>query len=60
MNIPDYIYEGLETTFWVKILKFCDTDKDPDPGSGNLFDSGFGIRDGKIGIQDPSRSATLE
>jgi hypothetical protein len=37
MNIPDYIFESLETTFWVKILKFFDADADPDPGSGNFF-----------------------
>jgi hypothetical protein len=54
MNISDYISGSLETTFWVKILKFFDTDADPDPGSANLFDSGFGIRD-----KHP-RSATLE
>jgi hypothetical protein len=26
MNNPDHISEGLETVFWVKILKFVDTD----------------------------------
>jgi hypothetical protein len=30
MNIPDYISEGLETIFWLKILKFFDVD--PEPG----------------------------
>ncbi len=39
---------SLETIFWVKIYKFLDTVADPDPGSGNLFDPGSGIRDGKI------------
>jgi hypothetical protein len=40
MNIPDNIFESLETIFWVKKLKFFDTDSDPirdrknsDPGS---------------------------
>jgi hypothetical protein len=32
MNIPDYISESLETIFWLKILKFFDTD--PNSGSG--------------------------
>jgi hypothetical protein len=35
----------VETIFGVKILKFFDADADP--GSGNLFDPGSGIRDGK-------------
>ncbi len=48
MNIPDQIFESLETIFGVKkILKFFDADVDADPGSGNLFDPGSGIRDGK-------------
>ncbi len=29
------------------LLKFFDADADPDPGSGNLFDPEYGIRDGK-------------
>jgi hypothetical protein len=45
MNIPDHISESLETIFWVKILKLFDADPGPDPGSGNLFDFGSGIRD---------------
>jgi hypothetical protein len=45
MNIPDHISESIETIFWFKILKFFDADADP--GSGNLFDLGSGIRDGK-------------
>jgi hypothetical protein len=44
MNMPDHISDSLETIFWVKILKFFDADADPDPGSGNLFDPGSGIR----------------
>jgi hypothetical protein len=36
LNIPDHISESLETIFWIKILKFFDTDADP--GSENLFD----------------------
>jgi hypothetical protein len=39
MNIPDHISESLETTFR--------------SGSGNLFDPGSRIRDGKIRIPDP-------
>jgi hypothetical protein len=45
MNVPDHISESLETIFWVKILKFFHADADP--GSGNLFDPGSWIRDGK-------------
>jgi hypothetical protein len=57
MNILDQISKSLET-IWVKILKFFGADADP--GSGNLFDPGSGIRDGKntdpgsgINIPDP-------
>jgi hypothetical protein len=32
MNIPDYIFESLETIFGLKTLQICDAD--PDPGSG--------------------------
>ncbi len=53
MNIPDYSFESLETTFWYKILKFLDADADPDPELGNLFDPGFWVWDGKIEIRDP-------
>jgi hypothetical protein len=42
MNIPDHFFESLQTFFWVKIF-----DADADPGSGNLFDPGYGIQDGK-------------
>jgi hypothetical protein len=40
INIPDHISESLETNFWIKILKFFDSDADPKivltlgPGSG--------------------------
>jgi hypothetical protein len=47
MNISEHISESLETIFWVKILQFFDADEYPDPGSGNLFDPGSRIRDGK-------------
>ncbi len=47
MNIPDHISESVETIFLGKILKLFDTDADPDPGFGNFFDPGSGIRDGK-------------
>jgi hypothetical protein len=43
MNIPDHISESSETILWVKILKFFDADL----GTGNRFDPGSGIRDGK-------------
>jgi hypothetical protein len=26
INIPDHISESIETTFWIKILKFSDAD----------------------------------
>jgi hypothetical protein len=35
MDIPDHIFESLETIFWAKILKFFDGD--PDPGYENFF-----------------------
>jgi hypothetical protein len=48
MNNPDHISEGLETIFWVKILKFFDAD--PVSGMENI----------RIGIQDKHPgSATL-
>jgi hypothetical protein len=63
MNILDHISESLQTLFSVKILKFFDEDADPSLGSGNLFDSGSGIRDGKIRIRNKQikhpASATL-
>jgi hypothetical protein len=40
MNNPDHISESLETTFWVKILKFFDAD----PG-WKKFGSGINIPD---------------
>jgi hypothetical protein len=54
INILDHISESLETIFWVKIFKFFDANADADPGSGtgNLFEHGPGIRDGKIRIRD--------
>jgi hypothetical protein len=45
-NIPDHISESLETIFGLNtVLIFFDADADP--GSGNLFDPGSGIQDGK-------------
>ncbi len=41
MNIPDHIFESLETIFWVKIFKYLYAD--PDPGSWNLFYPGSGM-----------------
>jgi hypothetical protein len=43
MNIPDHIFESLETIFWIKIPNYFDADA----GSGNLLDPGTSIRDGK-------------
>jgi hypothetical protein len=37
MSNPDHISEGIETVFWVKILKFFDADPGSEkfgPGSG--------------------------
>jgi hypothetical protein len=58
MNIPDHIFESLETNFWVKILKVNSMMRmrirDPasgifltlDPGSGReKFGSGINIPD---------------
>jgi hypothetical protein len=42
MNFPDHISECLETMFWVKIPQFFNVDADP--GSGNLFDPGSGMK----------------
>jgi hypothetical protein len=42
------ISESLETIFWLKILKFFDTDADPDPRIFLTLDTGSGIRDEKI------------
>ncbi len=58
MNIPDNFSESFETIFWVKILKFIDTDPESGiflilyPGSG-MEKLGSGIRDKQPG------SATL-
>ncbi len=38
MNIPDHIFDSLETNFWVKILKFFDVNADPDPGIFLILD----------------------
>jgi hypothetical protein len=51
MNIPDHIFESLETIFWVIILKFFATDVNP-----VIFDQGSGME--KIRIRDKG-SATL-
>jgi hypothetical protein len=57
MIIPDHISESLETSFWVKILKFFDANTYPDPGSGNLFDPGSGnLFDPGSGIGDGKNS----
>jgi hypothetical protein len=42
----DHISESLETTFWVKILKFFDADADPGSGIFLTLDPKSGIRDG--------------
>jgi hypothetical protein len=48
MYLSDHISESLETIFWDKILKFLDTDADPDPGIFLTLDPGWKSR-----IQDP-------
>jgi hypothetical protein len=54
----DHISEKLETSFWVKILKFFFADADPDPGSFLTLDPGSKM--GKIRIRDKHHgSATL-
>jgi hypothetical protein len=50
MNNPDHISETLETFFWVKILKFFDTDPRTWVGKVRIRDPGWkkfgsGIRD---------------
>jgi hypothetical protein len=53
MNNPDHISESVETTFWVKILKFFDADPESfcpciwDPGSKLVlftWDLLFGVK----------------
>ncbi len=58
MSIPDHISESLKTIIWVKILKFFGADADPNPGSGNLFDPGYGMEKIRIRDKNPG-SATL-
>ncbi len=63
MNIPDHIFESLETIFGVKIHKFSDADTDPgsenlfDPGSKNLFDPGSGME--KNRFRDPGLTSRI-
>jgi hypothetical protein len=45
MNVPDHIFWVKLLIFGVKILEFLDADADLDPGSGNIFDPGSGIKD---------------
>jgi hypothetical protein len=56
MNIPDHIFESLETIFGLKILKFFDGDayRFPDKGIRVPGLKKFGIRDKHPGL------ATLE
>jgi hypothetical protein len=49
INIPDHIYDPLETNFYVKIFKYFEAVPDPRPGT--LFDTGSGME--KIRIRDP-------
>jgi hypothetical protein len=55
MNNTDHISEGLETIFWVKILKFFDAD----PGSvirdGKNTDPGWKNSDPGSGINIPNQ-----
>jgi hypothetical protein len=56
MNIPDHIFESLETIFWLKMLEFFDAD--PDPGSENILDPGSEMEKIRIRDKHPA-SATL-
>ncbi len=59
MNISDHIFKGLETIFWVKILKFFDAD--PDSWIFLTLDPGFGVEKFGSGIRDKHPgSATLK
>jgi hypothetical protein len=60
MNIPDNVFESVETIFWAKKLNLFDADADPGPGSGNFLILNPGSRMGKnsdpgsgINIPDP-------
>jgi hypothetical protein len=56
INNPDHISESLETSFWVKILKFSDAD----PVSGNLLARDPGWKKFGSGVRDKRRrSATM-
>jgi hypothetical protein len=59
MNIPDHIFESLETIFWVKILEFFDAD----PGSGIFLTLDLGwkirIRDKRTGSATLSQKKSL-
>jgi hypothetical protein len=44
INNPDHISESIETNFWVKILKFFDTDPGSGIWDGKHSDQGSGIR----------------
>jgi hypothetical protein len=50
MNKPDHISEGLETIFWLKILKFFDADPGSEMRDPGWKKFGSGIR---INIPDP-------
>jgi hypothetical protein len=41
MNIPDHLFESLETIFGLKILKFYDADMDPGSGIFLILDPGW-------------------
>jgi hypothetical protein len=47
MNIPDNIFESLETIFWIKIIKFFAAD--PEPGSGIFKTRGPGWKNSSPG-----------
>jgi hypothetical protein len=50
------VWPGIETIFWVRIVKFFDAV--PDPGSENPYDPGFGMEKfgSGINIPDPQHS----
>jgi hypothetical protein len=59
MNIPEHIYERLQTFFFVKIFKFFNAD--PDPGSGIFLtlDQGSGMEKFGSGITSQIRYTSI-
>jgi hypothetical protein len=51
MNIPDHIFESLETIFWVQTFQFFYADADP--GSENLYDQSTNFKCDTQRLRDP-------